>query len=116
MNRTRAQKASALRVSKDHETLREKTVERLREALLNQFFAPGDRLIERELCELTGVSRTSVREALRLLESEGLIETIPNRGPIVASLSAEDAQYIYEVREALEGLAGRLFAERASDA
>ena len=57
--------ASALRVSKDYETLREKTINRLREGILNQFFAPGDRLIERELCELTGVSRTSVREALR---------------------------------------------------
>ena len=65
--------ASALRVSKDYETLREKTINRLREGILNQFFAPGDRLIERELCELTGVSRTSVREALRQLESEALL-------------------------------------------
>ena len=107
--------ASALRVSRTRETLREKTVERLRESILNQFFAPGERLIERELCELTGVSRTSVREALRQLESEGLIETIPNRGPVVTSLSFEDAMQIYEVREALEGLAARLFVRRASD-
>lgn len=107
--------ASALRVSRTRETLREKTVERLRESILNQFFAPGERLIERELCELTGVSRTSVREALRQLESEGLIETIPNRGPVVTSLSLEDAMQIYEVREALEGLAARLFVKRASD-
>ena len=107
--------ASALRVVRTHETLREKTVERLRESILNQFFEPGERLIERELCELTGVSRTSVREALRQLESEGLIETIPNRGPIVTSLSLEDAMQIYEVREALEGLAARLFVKRASD-
>lgn len=106
---------SALRVSRTRETLREKTVERLRESILNQFFEPGERLIERELCELTGVSRTSVREALRQLESEGLIETIPNRGPVVTSLSLEDAMRIYEVREALEGLAARLFVERASD-
>ena len=107
--------ASALRVTRTRETLREKTVERLREAILNQFFAPGDRLIERELCELTGVSRTSVREALRQLESEGLIETIPNRGPMVTSVSLEDAMQIYEVREALEELAARLFVKRASD-
>lgn len=107
--------ASALRVSRSRETLREKTVERLRESILNQFFEPGERLIERELCELTGVSRTSVREALRQLESEGLIETIPNRGPVVTSLSLADAMQIYEVREALEGLAARLFVERASD-
>ena len=107
--------ASALRVSKDYETLREKTINCLREGILNQFFAPGDRLIERELCELTGVSRTSVREALRQLESEGLIDTIPNRGPVVASLSLNDAQHIYEVREALEGLAARLIVKRATD-
>lgn len=106
---------SALRVSRTRETLREKTVERLRESILNQFFEPGERLIERELCELTGVSRTSVREALRQLESEGLIEIIPNRGPVVTSLSLEDAMRIYEVREALEGLAARLFVERAND-
>jgi DNA-binding GntR family transcriptional regulator len=114
MDSKRPYDASSLRVSKERETLREKTVERLREAILNQFFSPGDRLIERKLCELTGVSRTSVREALRQLESEGLIETIPNRGPIVASLSLEDAKHIYEVREAMEGLAARLFIERAS--
>ena len=107
--------ALALRVSRTRETLREKTVVRLRESILNQFFEPGERLIERELCELTGVSRTSVREALRQLESEGLIETVPNRGPVVTSLSLKDAMHIYEVREALEGLAARLFVERASD-
>ena len=116
MNPKRAWDASALRVSKDRGTLREKTIDRLREAILNHYFAPKERLIERELCELTGVSRTSVREALRQLESEGLIESIPNRGPVVASLSLEDAQHIYEVREALEGLAARLFVERGSDA
>ena len=114
-NRLCAGDPSALRVSKDRATLRERTVDRLREGILNQYFAPGDRLIERELCELTGVSRTSIREALRELESEGLIETIPHRGPIVASLSLEDARHIYEVREALEGLAARLFVERATD-
>ena len=114
--RTRASRdASALRVNRTRETLREKTVERLRESILNQFFEPGERLIERELCELTGVSRTSVREALRQLESEGLIETIPNRGPVVTSLALADAMQIYEVREALEGLAARLFVKHASD-
>ena len=115
MKQKRAWDASDLRVSKDRETLREKTVDRLREAILNQYFLPGDRLIERELCKLTGVSRTSVREALRQLVAEGLIEAVPNRGPIVASLSLEDAQHIYEVREAMEGLAARLFMARADD-
>ena len=115
MTPTRVWKAADLKVSKSRETLREKTAGRLREAILNQFFAPGDRLVERELCELTGVSRTSVREALRQLESEGLVVTIPNRGPMVASIGPEEALHIYEVREALEGLAARLFVERADD-
>ena len=115
MKPVRKRDASALRVNRARETLREKTVERLRESIVNQFFAPGERLVERELCELTGVSRTSVREALRQLESEGLIESVPNRGPVVTLLSVEDATRIYEVREALEGLAARLFVRRASD-
>jgi DNA-binding GntR family transcriptional regulator len=61
------------------------------------------------------VSRTSVREALRHLEAEGLVETINNRGPIVARLSLDEARHIYEIREALEPLAAELFAERGSD-
>jgi DNA-binding GntR family transcriptional regulator len=88
----------------------------IRKAILDLRFKPGDRLIERELCELTGVSRTSVREALRHLESEGLVRNLPNQGPIVATVDAKEAREIYELREALEGLAGRLFAERASEA
>lgn len=103
----------ALKVPRETETLRKRTVEMLRNAILDLRFQPGDRLIERELCELTGVSRTSVREALRHLESEGLVHTVPYRGPVVASITPEDARQIYEVRMALEGLAGRLFAKRA---
>lgn len=104
-----------LKVEKSRETLRTKTVEVLRDAILNQFFLPGDRLVERDLCDKTGVSRTSVREALRQLESEGLVTLIPHRGPTVASLSIEDAQQIYEIREALDALAARLFVERADE-
>jgi DNA-binding GntR family transcriptional regulator len=72
--------------------------------------------VERELCELTGVSRTSVREALRHLESEGLVQSLPNKGPIVATLDLRQAGQVFEVRAALEGLAARLFAERATQA
>jgi DNA-binding GntR family transcriptional regulator len=60
------------------------------------------------------VSRTVVREALRQLESEGLVTTVPQRGPVVAVLSAADAASLYEVRAVLEALAGRAFAERAT--
>ena len=66
------------------------------------------------MCHLLGVSRPSVREALRELESEGLVNTIPFRGPLVTTLTAEDARSIYEVRGVLEALAARLFAEKAS--
>ena len=78
-------------------------------------FKSGERLPERALCEMTGVSRTLVREALRQLESEGLIKVLPHRGPMVVKLSAEQAEGIYQVRIELEGLACQLFAEHASE-
>jgi DNA-binding GntR family transcriptional regulator len=106
----------SLRIKRQTTTLRQQVLEALRNAILDFQFKPGDRLVERELCEMTGVSRTSVREALRHLESEGLVENVANRGPTVATLTVEDARQIYEVRSALEALAGALFAERASEA
>ncbi|TAM58069.1 GntR family transcriptional regulator [bacterium] len=106
----------SLRVEKVAAPLRQQVFERLRDAITSCRFLPGQRLIERELCELLGVSRTSVREALRQLESEGLITSVPHRGPIVATVSLEEAESIYEVRAVLEALAGRLFAERANTA
>jgi DNA-binding GntR family transcriptional regulator len=68
------------------------------------------------LIEMTGVSRTVIRESLRQLEAEGLIEIIPNKGPVVRELSAEEARDLYRIRAVLEGLAARLFAENASEA
>jgi DNA-binding GntR family transcriptional regulator len=98
-------------------SLREQVAERIRSAIVSGRFHPGDRLIERELCELISVSRTSVREALRELESEGLITMLPNRGgPIVSVVDAATAESIYQVRAMLEGLAAQLFAMRSSDA
>lgn len=97
------------------QTLRERAADVLRQAIIDHRLPPGTHLKERELCDRLGVSRTSVREALRHLESEQLIETIPHRGPVVVSLSAEDAHDLYRVRAALEGLAGELFATSASD-
>jgi DNA-binding GntR family transcriptional regulator len=102
-----------MRVVRNTVTLRQQVLEVLRSAILNFQFKPGDRLIERELCEMTGVSRTSVREALRHLESEGLVQNLPNKGPMVATVTAAEAREIFEVRRVLEGLAARLFAERA---
>jgi len=97
-------------------TLRQQATDVLRKAIVGQRFRPGQHLVERELCELLGVSRTSVREALRHLESEGLIDMVPHKGPVVATLSSKEARNIYQVRAALEGLAGELFATNATDA
>jgi DNA-binding GntR family transcriptional regulator len=95
--------------------IRSQVVEMLRAAITGGQFTPGQRLVEKYLCDSMGVSRPSVREALRQVESEGLIVTIPNRGPIVSRLSIRDATSIYEVRGALEALAAQLFAATASD-
>jgi GntR family transcriptional regulator, trigonelline degradation regulator len=93
--------------------LREKVLDILRSAITERHFEPGGRLVERELCELMQVSRSSIREALRQLESEGLIDLIPNVGPVVKSLSESEARAIYEVRAVLEGLAAKLFVQNA---
>lgn len=95
--------------------VRQEVVDRLREAILLGRFQPGQRLLERELCEWTGVSRTSVREALRQLESEGLVENIPRRGPAVSVVSPEEVKDIYEVRKSLEPHMVEYFIERATD-
>jgi len=86
----------------------------LREAIMAGHFAPGTRLVESALCEMTNVSRTTVREALRRLESERLIVNVPNRGPSVAVITAGEADEIYHVRKLLEGEATALFSQRAT--
>lgn len=96
--------------------LRQQAAERLREAVISGRLAPGQRLIERELIGMLQVSRTVVREALRQLESEGLVAIVPNRGPVVRELSAGEARDLYTIRGALEGLAARLFVEHAAAA
>ena len=96
-------------------TLRQKTCDKLRQAIINHHFPPGTRLVERELCGQLGVSRTSVREALRHLESEQLITMVPHKGPFVAKLNMEELREMYEVRAAIEGLACEKFAEYATD-
>jgi DNA-binding GntR family transcriptional regulator len=108
--------AESLRVERAPAPIRSRVLDNLRQAILDRKLAPGQRLIERELVELTGVSRTSIREALRELAAEGLVTTIPNKGTIVAQVSVEEARQLYQVRAALEALAGRLFVENATDA
>ena len=92
--------------------LREQVLETLRTEIIEGRMEPGRRLTERELTDLLGVSRTVLRESLRQLESEGLISLIPNKGPVVRSLTADEARELYRIRESLEGLGARLFAEQ----
>jgi len=103
------------RVDRPAATLRHSVTESIRQSIAIGHFGAGDRMPERDLCEMTGVSRTLVREALRQLESEGLVQVIAHKGPVVATITAEQAAGIYQVREVLEGLAAELFATHASD-
>lgn len=103
------------RVGRVAAPLREQVLNLLRNAILNFELKPGERLVERELIERIGVSRTTIREVLRELASEGLVSVIPQKGAIVAELPAEDAADLYEVRAALEAVIVQRFVERASD-
>ena len=96
--------------------MRRQVEEGLRHAIASGRFAPGQHLTDRMLCEVFGASRSVVREAVRLLEAEGLIVLVPNRGQFVAYMSSAEAAQIYEVRGVLEALAAEGFAIRASDA
>lgn len=105
----------SMRVQRQAPPVRTQVSGILRQAIADTRFKPGQRLVERELIEMLGVSRTSVREALRELAAEGLVRSIPNKGVVVAGLTPREVANLYELRSALEGLAGRLFVERASD-
>jgi len=98
-----------------HPPIRDQIASILRNAIINLDFAPGQVLVERDLCERTGASRPSVREALRQLEAEGLVESRNGRGTVVRVLSATEIADLYEVRAELEGFATRLFSQRATD-
>lgn len=103
----------SLKVQRPTATLRELALEKMRTAILDAHFQPGERLVERSLCEVLGVSRTVVREVLRHLETEGLVDSIPNQGPIVAVLDFDTAAEIYEIRALLEGEVAMACAQHA---
>ena len=105
----------SLKVHRVVSPVRTQVAENLRQAILGRHFRPGQRLVERELVEATGASRTSVREALRELAAEGLVTSIPNKGTVVTEVTRDEARQLYELRSGLEALAGRLFVERATD-
>src|SRR5919107_5796095 len=103
-------------VTRSAAPLRAQAASVLREAILSLQLREGERLVERELIDRLGVSRTTVREALRELESEGLVEVIPQRGAVVRTLSPTDASDLYDARVAIEALIVRRFVERADEA
>jgi GntR family transcriptional regulator, trigonelline degradation regulator len=103
-----------LRVSP--KTVQRQAADKLRSAIVAGMFKPGDRLVEADLCTLLGVSRPSVREALRSLEAEKLVALTPNRGFFVPTLSWNEAEEIYKVRALLESEAAALFTTRAASA
>ena len=89
---------------------------RLRDHVVEGNIPDGGRVPERQLCELFGISRTPLREALKVLAAEGLIELLPNRGARVRALSERDIEELFDVMGGLESLAGRLACENISDA
>lgn len=105
-----------LRIVETPSLVRDYTLEKLRNAISTGLYPPGTRLVERELCEALGVSRTSVREALRQLQSENLVEVSKRRNISVAVITAKDAEDIYLIREMLETMAIRRFVELADEA
>lgn len=88
--------------------LHESAVDRLRDMIVQGALVPGAKLNEREICEQLGISRTPLREALKVLSTEGLVELQPNRGAVVATLTEQMLREIFAVIGALEALAGEL--------
>lgn len=105
----------SLRIDREEQSLTNKVGAALRKAIIDGEFEPGQRLVERTLCDLTGVSRTAIREALRTLEAEGLVVNVANHGPTVATITREQAEQIYTVREVLEVKAVELFLRRMQE-
>ncbi|MDF9407060.1 MAG: putative HTH-type transcriptional regulator YdfH [Pelotomaculum sp. PtaB.Bin013] len=99
----------------NYKPLRELVFESLREAILLGRLKPGERLMEVQLAEEMGVSRTPVREAIRKLELDGFVIMVPRKGAYVAGITLKDIADVFEVRAALEGMAAGLAAERITD-
>jgi DNA-binding GntR family transcriptional regulator len=95
--------------------LREVVFDSLREAIISGLLRPNERLMEIQLAEELGVSRTPVREAIRKLELEGFVVMVPRKGAYVAGVSLKDITDVFEVRASLEALACGLAAERITD-
>ncbi len=98
-----------------HQTLREKILETIRDAILKGTLKPGERVSEPDLAERFGISRTPIREAFRQLESEGYLQVVPRKGAVVASLSERDIEEFYAIKIILEGFAAKMAAENLTE-
>lgn len=103
-------------ISIPRQVLHQEVAVRLRQRIVEGQLAPGAKLNERELAELLNVSRTPLREAIKMLAAEGLVELLPNRGAVVAQMSEQDVADTFEVIAGLEGQSGELAAQRISEA
>lgn len=110
-------------MSRDHDfspasdaSLRNKVFKHIKSQIINGAYGPGDTLLESKLADELGVSRTPIREAIRLLEMEGLVETTAKKGAVVLGISPQDVEDIYAIRQLVEGLAARWAAERLTPA
>lgn len=96
-------------------SLHGEVLSRLRDYIVEGNLRGGERVPERELCAMLGISRTPLREALKVLASEGLLELLPNRGARVRALTTQDLTELFDVMGGLESLAGRLACEHVTD-
>lgn len=113
---TLASRADPDSLAINHPTLPAVVADRLRQMIVDGTLRPGTWLNERELCDVLKVSRTPLREAYRMLASDGLLAIQPKRGAMVVELSGADIENIFDVLAVLEGLAVRQAAQRATDA
>jgi DNA-binding GntR family transcriptional regulator len=107
--------SSSSRLYRNQKPLRDIVGEHLRNSIYDGTLPPGTRLVEQELAQQYAVSRLPVREALRILHNEGLIEHLPTRGMVVRTLDRQQVSELYDIREALEVLASRQAAERVAE-
>lgn len=103
------------KVIERHQTLREKILENIRDAILKGTLKAGERVSEPDLAERYGISRTPIREAFRQLESEGYLTVVPRKGAVVTALSERDVSEFYEIKSMLEGYAAQLAASKLTD-
>src|SRR3954452_5379931 len=100
---------------REEASLHDEILGRLRDHLVEGNIPEGNRIPERQLCEMLGISRTPLREALKVLASEGLVELLPNRGARVRQLSEQDIAELFDIMGGLEALAGRLACENITE-